>query len=113
MRWFAAIVLAVAAGCLLGTAIRAALTDTQTATGSINAAGQEPSTPTPTATPASPVGGIAELPELAGTSGEQAGAPDQESGWSASFAALAGGLATAVAAVTAGTWYARRRRLKA
>jgi len=46
-----------------------------------------------------PVGGIAELPDLAGDSGSSAG----------TYAALAGGLAAAVLALSAGVWYARRR----
>jgi hypothetical protein len=58
------------------------------------------------------VGGIAELPALAGPSGEEADAPAGGSGWSvASYGALAGGLA-AVVAMAAGARYARRRWLK-
>ncbi len=58
------------------------------------------------------VGGIAELPALAGPSGEEADAHAGESGWCvASYGALAGGLA-AVVAMAAGTWYARRRWLR-
>ena len=58
------------------------------------------------------VGGIAELPVLAGTSYEQAGAPAGASGWSAgAYAALAAGLAAAVLALGGGAWYARRRWL--
>jgi hypothetical protein len=46
------------------------------------------------------VGGIAELPAMGG------------SGWSAgTYAALVGGAAAALAAVAAGAWYTRRRRL--
>jgi len=45
------------------------------------------------------VGGIAELPDVAGGSGSSAG----------TYAALAGGLAAAVLALGAGAWYARRR----
>jgi len=57
-----------------------------------------------------PVGGIAEFPPLAGTSPEAAGAPAEGSGWSAgNYAALAGGLAAGVMAITVGAWYARRR----
>jgi len=65
---------------------------------------------TPTATPTrAAVGGIAELPPLAGASGEEAGTPDRPSGWSSGgYAAAAGGLAAA-AIVAAGAWYARRR----
>ena len=60
-----------------------------------------------------PVGGIAELPDFAGMSAEEGGAPTEGSGWSAgSYAALAGGLAAAVLALTAGAWYARRRWLR-
>jgi parallel beta-helix repeat protein len=56
------------------------------------------------------VGGIAELPALAGASDQQAGAPADGSGWSAGgYAALAGGLAAAAAAIAVGAWYARRR----
>jgi hypothetical protein len=59
---------------------------------------------------APPVGGIAELPGLAGASPQQAGAPAEDSGWSAgSYGALAGGLAAAVLAAVAGGWYAKRR----
>jgi hypothetical protein len=56
------------------------------------------------------VGGIAEVPGVAGTSAEEAGAPAQGSGWSAgAYAALAAGLAAAVVVLSAGAWYARRR----
>ena len=48
---------------------------------------------------ADPVGGIAQLPDVAGDSGSSTG----------TYAALAGGLAAAVLALTAGAWYARRR----
>jgi hypothetical protein len=67
---------------------------------------------TPTATPTSAaVGGIAELPLLAGASSEEAGAAAQQSGWSVGgYAALAGGLAAA-AIVAVGAWHARRRWL--
>jgi hypothetical protein len=59
------------------------------------------------------VGGIAELPPLAGTSAEEAGAPAEGSGWSsASYAALAAGLAAAAVALSAGAWYARRRWIR-
>ena len=51
-----------------------------------------------------PVGGIAELPDVAqapaGQSGGSSGPP---------YAALAGGLAAAILALTAGAWYSRRR----
>ena len=59
------------------------------------------------------VGGIAELPDIAGASGEEAGTPAGGSGWSAgNYAALAGGLAAAVVALSAGAWYARRRWIR-
>lgn len=59
------------------------------------------------------VGGIAEGPGLAGTSAEEAGTAAESSGWSsASYAALAGGLAAAVVVLSAGAWYARRRLLR-
>jgi hypothetical protein len=62
---------------------------------------------------APPVGGIAELPNIGGTSPEQAGAPAEGSGWSAGgYAALAGGLAAAAFAIAVGGWYARRRWLR-
>jgi sugar lactone lactonase YvrE len=61
-----------------------------------------------------PVGGIAELPALAGASPEEAGAPGDESGWSAGgYAALTSGVAAAAVAIAAGAWYARRRSHKA
>jgi V8-like Glu-specific endopeptidase len=59
-----------------------------------------------------PVGGVAELPSLAGTWASEA-APAGSSGWSGgAYAALAGGLAAAVLTLTAGAWYARRRWLR-
>ena len=62
---------------------------------------------------APPVGGIAELPPLAGASTEGAGAPVKGAGWSAgSYAALAGALAAAAVLIAVGGWYARRRWLK-
>jgi hypothetical protein len=45
------------------------------------------------------VGGIAELPDVAGDSGSSTG----------TYAALAGGLAAAALALSSGAWYARRR----
>jgi hypothetical protein len=48
---------------------------------------------------ATSVGGVAELPDVASDSGSSAG----------TYAALAGGLAAAVVALSAGAWYARRR----
>ena len=60
-----------------------------------------------------PVGGIAELPDMAGASPEEAGAAGEGSGWPAgSYAALAGGLAAAAIAIAGGAWYARRRWLR-
>ena len=57
-----------------------------------------------------PVGGIAELLPPAAPSAGEAGAPAEGSGWSAgNYAALAGGLAAAVMAISVGAWYARRR----
>jgi hypothetical protein len=58
-----------------------------------------------------PVGGIAELPALAGTSAEAARVSAERSSWSVgSYAALACGLAAAaLATAAAGAWYARRR----
>ena len=58
------------------------------------------------------VGGIAELPDVAGASRENVGAPGDGSGWSAGgYAAMAGGLGAAAAAIAGGAWYARRRWL--
>jgi hypothetical protein len=63
-----------------------------------------------TIVPGSAVGGIAELPALAGASAEEASAPGEGSGWSAgNYMALASGLAVAVVVAAAGTWYASRR----
>ena len=59
------------------------------------------------------VGGTAELPDLAGTSAEKTAASGGGSGWSASkYAALASGMAAAVALTAVGGWYARRRWLQ-
>jgi hypothetical protein len=59
---------------------------------------------------APPVGGIAEMPSLAGTSPEEGAAPAEGTGWSAGgYAALAGGLAAAAFAIAVGVWYTRRR----
>jgi regulation of enolase protein 1 (concanavalin A-like superfamily) len=59
------------------------------------------------------VGGIAELPPLAGASAEEARTLAESSGWSsANYAALAGGLAAAVAAIGVGGWYVRRRWIR-
>jgi len=58
------------------------------------------------------VGGIAELPALAGASAAEAGVPAEESGWSAGgYAAAAAGLAAGAIAVAGGGWYVMRRRL--
>jgi len=60
-----------------------------------------------------PVGGIAELPAVAGTSAEEAGVPAEGSGWSAgAYAGLAVGLAATVLATIAGAWHVRRRWLR-
>ena len=59
------------------------------------------------------IGGIAELPPLAGASAEEAGASAGGSGWSSgAYAALAAGLAAAAVVLSAGAWYARRRLLR-
>jgi Ca2+-binding RTX toxin-like protein len=59
------------------------------------------------------VGGIAELPVLAGTSAEGVGGAAEGSGWSArGYTALTGGLAAALLGPTVGAWYARRRWLR-
>jgi len=65
------------------------------------------------ASPPTPVGGIAELSQTASASAEEATAPAEGSGWSARHtAAVVGGLATAIVALTAASaWYAWRRRL--
>ena len=59
-----------------------------------------------------PVGGIAELPALAGTSAGQSDAMREEGGASAVHAALAASVAAAVVTIGAGAWYARRRWLR-
>jgi hypothetical protein len=69
-------------------------------------------TATPTATPALPpaVGGIAELPDLAAASPEEAGGLAQSPRWPAGgYVPLAGGVVAAAAVIAAGAWYARRR----
>ena len=59
------------------------------------------------------VGGVAELPNIGGASGEEAGAPSEGSGWSAgSYAGLAGGVAAGAVLIAIGGWYARRRWLR-
>jgi len=66
----------------------------------------------PTPTPAG-VGGIAELPPLAGASAEEASGPAEGSGWPAgSLPVVAGVSAAAAAVILAGAWYARRRWLR-
>jgi len=55
-------------------------------------------TPVPTLTAASPVGGIAQLPDVSDSSGRN-------------YIHLSGLAAAALVALTAGAWYARRRRL--
>jgi YVTN family beta-propeller protein len=60
-----------------------------------------------------PVGGTAELPDVASTSTEEASPPTESSGSSAAnYAALATGLAAAAVLITVGAWYARRRWLR-
>jgi hypothetical protein len=62
-----------------------------------------------TCSDAAPVGGIAELPPLAGVSAGEASTAARGSGWSSGgYAAAAGGLAAA-AIVAVGVLYARRR----
>jgi DMSO/TMAO reductase YedYZ molybdopterin-dependent catalytic subunit len=51
------------------------------------------------------VGGLAGLPDIAQE-------PAGQSDWSGNRAAVAGAAAAAVVALTAGAWYARRRRLR-
>jgi hypothetical protein len=59
------------------------------------------------------VGGIAELPDCAGTSAEELEAPNGSSGWSPTgYAALVGGLVGAALTVSASGWYIRRRWMK-
>jgi hypothetical protein len=66
----------------------------------------------PTPTPLPPVGGIAEVPSIGGTSDEEVGAFNGGSGWSASgYAALACAVAVAVGVIVASSFYARRRWL--
>jgi hypothetical protein len=63
-------------------------------------------------TPAA-VGGIAEIPPLAGSSAKEAAAPAEESGWSAgTLAGLASLGAVAAAIIAASGWYLRRRWLR-
>jgi CSLREA domain-containing protein len=61
-----------------------------------------------------PVGGIAELPDLAPGGAQPSDAPPEGSGWSGgTYAAVAAGVAAAALALAGGAWYARRRWLKA
>jgi len=61
-----------------------------------------------------PVGGIAELPDLAPGAAQPSDAPPEGSGWSGgTYAALAAGVAASVLALAGAGWYARRRWLKA
>ncbi len=64
--------------------------------------------------PNGPVGGVAELPALAGPSAQEADGPSAMSRWSSGKAtAVAGGLAIASALLlAAGAWYAARRSLR-
>jgi hypothetical protein len=60
-----------------------------------------------------PVGGIAELPDVAGASPEEARAPSEDPGRPAGgYAAVVGVVAVVAAAIAAGGWYARRRGLR-
>jgi len=62
---------------------------------------------------APPVGGIAELPDIArAPAGEAAAAPEGSGRSAGSYAEAAGGLAAAIVAGTVGAWYARRRWLR-
>ena len=65
------------------------------------------STPLPTSTP-DPVGGIAELAEVAGTSLEATGSPGSGTGVVAGVAVV---VATGAVGLGGAAWYARRRRL--
>ena len=59
-----------------------------------------------------PVGGSAELPDLAPGGAQPSAAPPEGSGWSAgTYAALAAGVAVAALALAGAGWYARRRWL--
>jgi len=63
---------------------------------------------------APPVGGIAELPDVAPGGAQPSDAPPEGSGWSSgTYAALAAGVAAAALALAGAGWYARRRWLKA
>jgi hypothetical protein len=98
--WLAAMVALSLSG--LGGGAARAQTPTATAT----------PTATPTRTPG-PVGGIAQLPPLAGASAEGAGAPAGDSGWSAGgYAALVGVVVVALGALGTGAVLVRRRSLR-
>ena len=98
--WLAAMVARSLSG--LGGGAARAQTPTATAT----------PTATPTRTPG-PVGGIAQLPPLAGASAEGAGAPAGDSGWSAGgYAALVGVVVVALGALGTGAVLVRRRSLR-
>jgi len=59
-----------------------------------------------------PVGGIAELPDLAPGGAQPSDAPPEGSGWSGgTYAALAAGVAAAALALAGAGWYTRRRWL--
>jgi len=59
---------------------------------------------------AAPVGGIAELPDLAPGAAQPSDAPPEGSGWSGgTYAAMAAGVAAAALALAGAGWYARRR----
>ena len=63
---------------------------------------------------AAPVGGIAELPDVAPGAAQPSAAPPEGSGWSGgTYAAMAAGVAAAALALAGAGWYARRRWLKA
>jgi hypothetical protein len=84
------------------------LTPTKTSTPTNTPVPPTPPPPTPTRPPG--VGGTVKLPP--GAVAAESGAPADGSGSAVgSYAALAGGIAAAVVALTAGGWYARRRWL--
>jgi len=104
--WLAAMVARSLSG--LGGGAARAQTPTATATATATAT----PTATPTRTPG-PVGGIAQLPPLAGASAEGAGAPAGDSGWSAGgYAALVGVVVVALGALGTGAVLVRRRSLR-
>lgn len=68
----------------------------------------------PETTPASPVGGIAELPDMRGDAAGEPTAPPRGSRCSpGTYATLVGGLVATLLTVTAAASYARKRRHKA